>query len=431
MSDTNLKHDVRRTGKAKMSFDSLALKPAYVADDERSAEPGDFIGHAGALALFLARDVASISEIWRTFQRTALYTPFQDIDWIQSWLKAAKLKPGYRPFVVLGYDKNELCFILPLAVVQTHGFVRLCWLGQPINDYNAPLLDPGFAERCDQALIESIWYAVYQACGHVDVQDLKRQPAGIAGAVNPFVGQDAIASSCDAHLINLRPGWKDFYKDLRNSRSRKRLRDKKKRLSSLGRTQFRCEKDASAKRRLIRKAVKWKWEQLNASGAHHPFAPDTRVAGEGSVVERTLVGLSELPHAEHKLRVEGLYVAGEPVAVAVVMTTGDRYSVFITAHANDKTSKLSPGKILLVETLQLACRAGYSKYDLLAGDEEYKLHWCDERIGLWDQVRGLTFKGRCIRPIVIAARLSKKKLKQNPGVLQVLKELNKLRLMQW
>jgi CelD/BcsL family acetyltransferase involved in cellulose biosynthesis len=83
--------------------------------------------------------------------------------------------------------------------------------------------------------------------------------------------------------------------------------------------------------------------------------------------------------------------------------------------------------MLLVKTMQLACRAGYQQYDFLAGDEAYKMDWCDEHLGLQDQVRGLTFKGKCAAQFMRMVRQAKIAVKQTPRTLEFVKSLNRRR----
>ncbi len=400
--------------------------------DSAPSGPGEFIGRAGDVNLYAAGDLASASEAWRAFQSSALYTPFQDVDWNLCWMQAAGKDQGYQPLIVFGYLKDQLCFIMPLSLVVKFGLCRLSWLGQPLNDYNAPLLAPRFAEHCSEELVEEIWTVVSNVPGirgQIDLFDFRQQPSNIAGQPNPFVGVGAQPSSCNAHQVDLRPGWKSYYEEARGSKSRKRLRDKENGLSKLGTLQFKSEKDPAARRQLIKVALQWKLAQLSASGDRHPFSPDTNDVEAGSAVQRTLLALCDLPEMRHKLRIEGLYVAGEPVALIVAMVMGGRYSVFITAHSGGVSSQYSPGKILLVKSIQLACRARYRKYDLLAGDEEYKLSWCDETTHLWSRAVGLTLKGKAVVPVIRSARMAKKRLKQNPRVFGLLKSLNRRRLM--
>lgn len=388
--------------------------------------PAEFIGSAGSISLFAADSLDAISDIWRQFQVTASYTPFQDIDWVACWYQATGAVSNHRPFVVLGFEDDELRLILPLAIVRAGGLNRVCWLAQSANDYNAPLIDPDFATRCKNEQAADIWRIALDACGPVDLVDFCQQPESVGGYQNAFTGH-AIASSCDAHLVNLRPGWREFYAGLRGSKSRRRLREKENKLARLGKLQFRCEKEPIARRALVRQAIAWKSRQLDAAGDRNPFAPDSGNTGDVSEIERTLLALCDEPGARHKLRIDSLYVDGRAVAVIIALVASGRYSVFITAHGADETQKYSPGTILLIKAMQLACRAGYAQFDLLAGDEAYKMDWCDGHIALWDDVYGLTLKGKIAAPAGRLARFAKKKLKQNSSALDIVKRLNKLR----
>ncbi len=387
--------------------------------------PATFIGCAGALELHVADNIEGVADVWRDFQASAWHTPFQDIDWMRAWSGAASPDATCRPFIVLGFEDNELRLILPLCVEQTALLTRLCWLAQSVNDYNAPMMDPQFAARCDRELADEIWSLVLAACGPVDLIEFSQQPAQIAGFDNVFVAVDAKPSSCSAHLVNLKPDWKSFFAGLRGSKSRRRMREKQNKLARLGKVQFRGEKRPAVRRDLIRQAIAWKSAQLEASGDRNPFSPDTDDPDAGSTIERTLLGLAEAAEGRHRLRVDCLFVDQRPVAVIIAFVGGGRYSVFITAHAADETSRFSPGTTLLVKTMELACRAGCRQYDLLAGDEAYKMSWCDEHLELRDEARGLTSKGSLAAAMLRLGVRAKRSLKQSPVLLHSLKRLNR------
>ena len=62
------------------------------------------------------------------------------------------------PIVVVGrFADGRTAFILPLAVDLRRSTRRLCWLGQDLCDYNAPLLARDFSQRVTPDRFLALW----------------------------------------------------------------------------------------------------------------------------------------------------------------------------------------------------------------------------------------------------------------------------------
>ena len=406
---------------------------AQSADEEDScdfaapyASEGELIGEVGDLAFHVIRDLALAEDIWRKFQEDAWYTPFQDFDWVRTWFEATGINQGFQPHIVIGYRDNKPVILLPLAIGSLHGIRQLCWMAQDVNDYNAQMVLPSFAKTCDRAMGGQIWSVILQSAVDVDILNLTRVPGTVARHPNGMAPEDVKEGICSAHLLNLKPDWSTFYTKICSSRFRKRMRDKRRKLSGFGHVQFRNERDPDKRRELVRQAIAWKSTQLEATGDRNPF--EVGKDGRVSRLERCLLAYASDPSAAKKIRFEALYINGNPVAIDIVLVAGAQYSVLITAHAADATSKYSPGTVLLVRMMELATRAGYQQFDLLAGDEPYKMTWCDEDIMLYDVVRGLSLKGHGVAVLLRGSGSIKTTIKRNPQLMKSFRTVNKWRL---
>jgi CelD/BcsL family acetyltransferase involved in cellulose biosynthesis len=66
--------------------------------------------------------------------------------------------PRRPPVIVIGrYGDGDIAFLLPLCVVPRRLTRRLCWLGQELCDYNAPLLARDFSERVTPERFLAAW----------------------------------------------------------------------------------------------------------------------------------------------------------------------------------------------------------------------------------------------------------------------------------
>ena len=97
------------------------------------------------LSFHIYGDLAAVESDWRRFERRADCTAFQTFDWLASWHRHIGLREGVRLAIIVGrYGDDEIAFIMPLCVTPERLARRLCWLGQELCDYNAPLLATDF-----------------------------------------------------------------------------------------------------------------------------------------------------------------------------------------------------------------------------------------------------------------------------------------------
>lgn len=71
------------------------------------------------------------------------------------------------------------------------------------------------------------------------------------------------------------------------------------------------------------------------------------------------------------LRLAMLDLAGQPVAGIYGFSDGHTWSIYNSAYDHARRD-LSPGMVLVAETIRLACEQGCERYDFLRGSEDYK-----------------------------------------------------------
>ena len=388
--------------------------------------PGDaaFLGTCDGIDLYSAGSPATVAAIWRDFQKTAWFTPFQDIDWISAWLASRPEHARPRMSVILAYSGDRLRMILPMAKISRYGFHELHWAADNCNDLNAPLIDPDFIPLLTSTTVKKIWARLAESGEMAGAICLRRQPERIAGHPNPFITRRSTGSSCETHSLSLHTGWTDLYASLRSAKSRRRLREKLKKLRKAGRLSFRGVRAPVERQLFIDRILCWKSEQLRSAGERDPFAGGSA----GSGVRATILGFARRDADARKLRVYGLYVDGKPLAGLIGFSSGDTFSMLTMAYAPDSDGSTSPGLCLLLKTLELAARSGLGAYDFLAGDEPYKFEWCDTHTRLRDDFFGMTAGGLSL---TLACRLLlalKKAVKSNPFLFGCLKAANAWRI---
>lgn len=372
------------------------------------------------VTLCLMTDLEAAREAWTTFQSSAWSTPFQSFDWVRSWYLEGSPSPKGKPAIILGYEGNDLTFILPLGVQQFFGVKRLCWLAGEINDYNCPLVAPEFVSRLTEKMATEIWGGVAKIIGGVDVFHLTKQPEFLAGVRNPFMVKGIAPSSCASHMLTLESDWKSLYRRLRSSKTRSRLRQKHAKLRREGKLQFRSVRSQSERDLVIDTVLRWKGEQLEASGDRNPFLSAT--------LQRTIKDCSQVRRGTISLRIYGLYVDNKLVAGVIAFVGSQTFSLFVTAYDPRAFAQCSPGTLLLLKMLELSARAGLRSFDFLAGDEAYKRDWCDRTLVLKDSFWGVSMWGRIDARISHLTLKYKKILKANPTAMVLLRRINYFRV---
>ncbi len=366
------------------------------------------------VTLCLMTDLETAREVWTTFQLSAWSTPFQSFDWVRSWYLEGSGSSKSKPVIILGYEGNDLKFILPLGVEPFFGVKRLCWLAGDINDYNCPLVAPEFASRLTEKMAAEIWGGIAKIIGGVDVFHLTKQPEFLAGVRNPFMIKGTAHSSCASHMLMLESDWKSLYRRLRSSRTRSRLRQKHARLRREGKLQFRSVRNQSERDLVIDTVLRWKGEQLEASGDRNPFSNFTL-----KQTIKTCVGA-----APNSMRIYGLYLDNRLVAGIIAFVSGQTFSLFVTAYDPRGFTHCSPGTLLLLKILELSSRAGLKSFDFLAGDEPYKRDWCDQTLVLKDSFLSASVPGYIDVSLSHLRLKYKKILKSNPAAMDMLRRIN-------
>ena len=379
------------------------------------------------LRLYAATQLSQVRHIWKQFQRTAWHTPFQNFDWINAWFESKNQDLKVKPFIILGFKEGALQFILPFASETYFGLKRLSWAANEVNDYNCPLIKTEFLPQLTVATVGKIYQHIALHISDIDVFNLTRQPKFLAGIANPFVSTDARSSSCDSHSIRLDSNWSSLYAQQRSAKSRSRLRQKTRRLKRAGNLRFMAIRGPQLQA-CIDRILQWKSVQLEQKGERNPFDKRSQDPLSGSVLTQTIKQFADVDTENNPLRVYGLFLDGEMIAGLIAFVENKTFSLFTMSYGPEVFTNCSAGSILLVKTIELAARTKLHTYDFLAGDEPYKLSWCDEKLDLYDCVFAVTSIGQLVAFSSIARLEVKKSIKASIPAMNFLKKSNRSRL---
>ena len=365
-----------------------------------------------ALTLHIYGDLHEIEPEWRRFERVADCTAFQTFDWLSLWHRHIGRREGARPAIVVGrFGDAETAFIVPLCVVPSPLARRLCWLGQELGDYNAPLLAPDFSERVDRDRFLSAWDDMQVQMQRdpmlrFDWIEFEKMPQQVGAQVNPFSHLHITPNASGAHLMHLGDDWETFYTAKRSSATRRRDRTKRRHLSEHGEIRFVTAADASDARGTVETLMEQKSRAFARKGIADIFArPGYR---------EFFLDLVTDVNARRLVHVSRVDIGPCCAATNLGVVYGDCYYHVLASYRHGAFSHYGPGALHLRQLMAHAIGAGLKRFDFTIGDEPYKLEWCDTHIDLYDFAAAATWRGVPSLWSSTARRRIKRFIKQTP-----------------
>jgi len=415
-----------------MSADCVTSRPlaalpnaglAFDVGREAPGRLGELSSAPVVLSLSIHDRLESVEAAWRRFERTADCTPFQTFDWLQRWQRHIGTRQGVQPAIVVGaLADGQTAIILPLGIDRSHGARRLCWLGQDLNDYNAPLLAGDLSQRLPAEQFRAVWKELRarmqrEPLFRHDWIELEKMPQLLGGQHNPFFALALATNPSGAHFAELGGDWKKFYAAKRSAATRRRDRSKRKRLAEFGDIAFTIDAspdDAKATLEILMAQKRGLfahrgipdmferpgWREFFLDLAEHASAPlfASQLARGGSLqvhIGHTQFGA--LAGATH---------------LGVVFR--DAYYHVLSSYDDGAIAHYGPGALHLRELIASVIGLGLRRFDFTVGDEPYKLEWSDTHIKLGDYTAAATWRGVPALARSMVQRRIKRFIKQTP-----------------
>jgi CelD/BcsL family acetyltransferase involved in cellulose biosynthesis len=391
-----------------------------------AASPVD-IGHAAALrrtnlSRQLAPDLSwrihtrldDVEDEWRRFECIAEATAFQTFAWLATWQRHIGERDGVAPVIVVGrFADGATAFILPLALEKRHSVRRLCWLGQSLCDYNAPLLSRDFGQRVTPDRFLALWRELQRRLQsdpdlRYDWIEFEKMPQTVGAQPNPFIGLGVAPNANSAHLTQLGDNWETFYRARRSSATRRHDRTKRKRMSAVGDIRFETATGADE----LRRTLDTLWAQKKRIFAHKGIADLFDRPG----YREFFADFATNPDSQHLVHVSRVQIGDTCAAANFAIVFGDCYYHVLSSYCDGELTRYGPGMLHLRELLAYAVGRGLRLFDFTIGDEHYKLEWSDLRLKLYDYSAAARWRGWPANLFSIARRRIKHFIKQTPVV---------------
>lgn len=356
------------------------------------------------------RSLAPLEAEWRTFEKTAVCTPFQHFDWVANLLTSPPDAQG--AVFVLGRHKGILRAVFPLSLVDG----SLTWLGERWNNYNAPLIAPELFAALDQNGVDRMWAQIRKTLGTVSVSLLRRQPSRLGLAPNPFSLWAMVREPTFAYARTLGDDWESFYASLHSSGTRRGLARKRFRLAQEGRLEsVRIEDPAGLYDHMLR-MLEWKSAQVDAMGRRNCFA---------RIESRELFARYAASHPD-KIRVYALHLDNRPIAITFLLEGKRDLLLYQMAYEDGPTARYSPGRLLLNDIMQAMIAEGYELLDFSVGDDAYKREICDRITCMTNSFAAHSTVGVAIAMKYRAFTSLKGLIKANPPIYRAVLQANRL-----
>jgi CelD/BcsL family acetyltransferase involved in cellulose biosynthesis len=348
------------------------------------------LNRMGSLRSSLFRDFDEAKEAWRSLEKTSDHYPFQTWAWLDAWYRTIGLAHGWSPAILFlekearrGEGSKLQRAALPLGICGKPPFRRLAWMGEGVSDYHGPLIgsvrgeDEGSKDLFGtEALLSEIrGLAEKLDCG---VIDLNRNPEGFNFLKNPLAGAGFARLHYKSHSLRLPESTEGFLKERFGAKERYNLRRAAKRLSELGRLDFKVAVDEKSRTILTERMIALKRERYKVIGAKDNFAdPSFREFYREAATT-----------ADLDVHISGLFLNGQAIALHWGIKDDSTMYYLMPAFAAGPLRQYSPGLVFLLEFIDQCRSEGLETLDFTIGDEEYKRKWCTDEMNLFKFYEG-------------------------------------------
>jgi len=323
---------------------------------------------------------------WRSLERTGVksHGVFQTYDWVASWARTfCGPDSEDQPFIISGYQGDELKFLWPLMKTRAGPVTVLRWASEPLSQYGDILLAPG---ECPKS-----WMAA--------AADFIRHTAGLHSIRLRHVRQDANCQPFlqeafrDARLVEQAP-WLDLsayaddaaYEARYNSNQRRRRKKIRKAFEDeFGPVTFEVLDQGPANDAAMAQAVAEKCLWIDERGRQNQILSDEALLDFLKDFSRNASGNVRLITSQMK--------AGTKVlSWEIGLRFGTSHFGFITSHVNELTD-YSPARLHMDFSQRRALADGMTVFDLMVPHDAHKESWSSAATETRDYHLPLTPRG--------------------------------------
>ncbi|AEQ50406.1 GNAT family N-acetyltransferase [Pelagibacterium halotolerans] len=362
-----------------------------------------WLGAAG-MSIVVQDSIAQAEPVWRGLERSGVYGPYQRFDWIRAYLDAG-FAPDTHLAILTILDGDLPIALIPFEITRKFGLRVAQIVGMPISNGDGLVFDPQYANRLTPEALRA-------ALSHLpaDIVNFHCVAAEIGTHANPLARLGGYPAPDNFYVNTLEPGDAPFIEQSLPHKRRTNIRRSQRRLDegfglvSLRRARTPAEVDTMLEvfldqrgRRFVQMGV----ENIFQRPAFRHFF--RRLALEG------------LDQARPAISLHALY-AGETIVATSIGTYGPaHYSQYINSTDYGEASRYSLMGVTLSLLVDQLRADGITSLDMGLGDFDYKTDWT-HRQSVFDIVLPVSPLGHAAAPLLVGARLAKRKIKQTPAL---------------
>lgn len=315
--------------------------------------------------------------------RAAEHHCSQTIYWARHAWTYVSRHGGCRLRVVVGREQGRLVLVWPLVIRNHLAWRQADWLGSG-NEYRDVLVDRDLAHS---EWIDAAWRVI---TGRLGV-DLVRCPAiRPEAAVASLLRQQAAAAVWQAPALYIPidqwPDWQTASRGM-NSKLRRELRRRRRRLSERGHVIFRALDDLAQ----VERAVSWLIAQKRAWAQRKTM----RIGRlQSSAYEHFLTGVARDALRVGHLLLGVLELDGKILAAQLSFVAGSRMELYMISYDREWKS-YGPGLLLLNEMIALSFEEQLRTVDFRTGLEAFKHNFLSEQTGTNEYIVPCSRWGAC------------------------------------
>ena len=323
---------------------------------------------------------------WEAKQPNATFLPFQHPRIMQIWQETIGTASGTECYAVR-IDDDEgmplLVVFLALRRSKRFGLRTLSFMDWDLIDYNAPVLFEPFHSIA--ASPRDLWKLIRAALPPHDLVTLKKIPASIKGHPNPLWASEQRRHYSSGHAMTLPYKWETVELEKANHELMKGWKRKLRRLNEQGAVLFTMAETPSERQEVLDVLIAQRHQRFKEMNLFNVFDKPNVEAFYRECAKSTNSEITYL---------SALKVDSTIVAANFGFKDTEQLIFLLTSFAGDRWARFSTGQLHMRMLLEWATIRGLRQFDFGAGDEEYKMFWCDQHTDLRDIQETTSLGGR-------------------------------------
>lgn len=360
------------------------------------------------LKISVSGSLRDVKTEWQNLERQALCSYFQSYEWCESWIEVFGGKNNISPLILIGRSATgEVQFILPMQIRRRFGLRVLEWLCQPENNYGVGLFKVDNPLQDSAAWIANNFAKLLTVLPAYDVAALENMPMSLLDRPNPLNSINRFASADQSFFAKLQPDFDALQEAKRTSKSISKIRRRDERLIELGELKLEVSNSHADTAAALQEIIHYKSAQLAELGVRN-FQAEHIAAFFETIFQNNSQGAS--------LHVFRLKQSGQTISGLIGARFADTFWLMILTMAPGGPTQFSPGDYVLRKSIAWACENGLKFYDFGVGYSNYKEHWADTELQLYNYYAAKTLKGLPLAAVLMFYNAAKRLVKNTPAL---------------